>query len=176
MKKIIALILCLMMCMAALAACGENSDGGDAENGSSKYPPDLKMATMMIQSKFDFEDTSFIFAEDEYSEDTLINLYGIEDEAVLEAIENFAITYPATNSSKTYAVLLFKEGTDAETIEAAEQMMKDVYIASLITTNAIYDPAQSELAEKATFKVYDNALVLAIYDTEGNTEILDAVK
>lgn len=169
--RILAVILCLMMCMTMFAACGDN--GSDGSSGTNKLPTDLRMISMRIQSKFNYEDASFIYSADEYSDDTLINLYGIEDEAVLAAINDFVITTPPTNGSKTFAVILFNEDVDAEIIESTEQMIKDVYIASLITTNAIYDPAESALAEKATFVTYDNALVLVIYDTDGNTAVVD---
>lgn len=186
MKKIIkcaCLALCIFMFAALLASCNDNEKSGAEGAGgdnSNKFPKDLQSATTLIKEKFDFSDTEFISSEDESREsweieDTLINLYGIEDEALLDTIDKFVVTYPATNSSKTFALFFFKDGVSAETVGEVQTAVNDVYVQNLIATNAIYDPEQSALAEKRTFKAYDDALLLVIYDTNGNTEILDAL-
>jgi len=154
------------MC-AALVSCA-----GDKGN---LFEGDIYAVTDEIASSYDFDDAVFYKDSDEYAKDTLMFMYGIEDEAVLEAIEKFTFSTPGTNSAKTFAMLLFKEGTTAETIDAAEKAVRDVYLANLITTTAVYDMTQSEIADKATFVKYDNALAVIAYDATGNADIVAAI-
>ena len=167
MKRIISFVLCIVMCAAVLCSCG-----GDTANVFDK---DIYAVTDRIASDFNFDDAVFYKDTDEYAKDTLMYMYGVEDEAVLDSIEKFTFCTPGTNSAKTFAMLLFKEGTAADTIDAAEKAIRDVYLANLITTTAVYDITQSEIADKATFVKYDNALVLIAYDAAGNTDVINAI-
>ncbi len=171
MKKTVSLILCAILCCALLCACGKET--ANEENLFTKSPYEV---AEKIEAEFDMDDASFYKDTDEYAIDAIMYQYGIEDEAVLSAIDKYAFTTPGTNSAKTFAVITFKEGTSAETIAAAEKAIKDVYIANLINTTAVYDMTQSEIADKASFLVYDNALVVIAYDANGNTALIEAIK
>ena len=167
MKRIISFVLCIVMCAAAFAGC--------AKEDANVFDKDIYAVCDKISSTFNFDDAVFYKDTDEYAKDALMYMYGIEDEAVLDSIEKFVFTTPGTNSAKTFAILVFKEGTAAETIDAAEKAVRDVYLANLITTTAVYDMTQSEIADKATFVKYDNALVLVAYDANGNTDVINAI-
>ncbi len=168
MKRIICILLSAILCCCIFSACGEKTN----ENLFTKSVYDTANS---IKDSFDFDDALFYDDTYEYALDSIMFQYGIEDEAVLDSIDKFAFTVPGTNSAKTFALITFKEGTSAETIDSAEEAIKNVYIANLINSTAMYDMVQSEIADKATFVKYDNALLLVAYDTEGNTAVIDAV-
>lgn len=168
MKRIICILLSAVLCCLALSACGNTTD----ENLFTKSVYDTANS---IKETFDFDDALFYDDTYEYALDAIMFQYGIEDEAVLNSIDKYAFTVPGTNSAKTFALITFKEGTSAETIDAAEKAIKDVYIANLINSTAMYDMEQSEVADKATFVKYDNALLLVAYDSAGNNDVINAV-
>ena len=66
--------------------------------------------------------------------------------------------------------------TDAAAIEDVKGQIQSVFIQNLVNYTANYDPEQSKIASAASFKLYDNALVMASYDTEGNTAVFEAVE
>lgn len=167
MKKIISLALCLVLCFSVFVSC--------AKDDGSSLTKSVYEAAENVQSQFDFGETAFYKDTDEYAVDCLMYQYGIEDQTVLDAVDQFVITVPATNSAKTFALISFKEGTAAETIDAAKQAIETVYIANLINSTAVYDITQSEIADKASFVTYDNALLVVVYDANGNTEVIGAV-
>lgn len=184
MKKILSFILCLVLCFTLLCACNTdastNSDNADdntnnTEDSSNVFSASPYEVTDKIREDFDFTEAEFYTDADEYALDALMYQYGLEDQAILDAVDKYTFTVPGTNSAKTFAVITFKEGTSADVIKNAEKAIKDIYIANLINTTAVYDATQSEIADKASFVAYDNALVVIAYDANGNTDIIDAV-
>lgn len=168
MKKL-SLFLALLLCVLTFAACGGEKA---TENKFAYSLTDIKAT---CENNFDFNGGYFYLDTDEYSEDILMYQYGIEDEAVIESIDSFLLSTPGTNSAKTLAILIFKDGTSKETMTKAETAMREVYLASVINNVGLYDPAQAPVAEKADFTYYDNALVLVAYDAEGNTALTSEI-
>lgn len=167
MKKIriISLVLAAVILSLSLCACGGSSNKFDFAL------EDIKTKA----SELDFADAEFVLSTDEYAEDTLLFQYGIDSEELISQMEGYLLTLPGTNSSKTLVVFTFKEGTTTETFDEVEKILKEVYIANIINRTGLYDPTQADIANKATFTRYDNALTLVIYDTEGNTAVTDAL-
>ncbi len=169
MKRIIrtvALMLCIIMCFGILCSCEK----------ANKFTKSVYSVYGAVKNQFDFDGAQFYCDSDLYSVDALMYQYGIEDEDTYATIENFALSVPGTNSAKTFLIITFKDGTEPEIIDSVEQTVKDVYIANLINTTAMYDMTQCEIAEKATFLKYDNALIVIAFDTNGNTEIIEAIE
>lgn len=168
MKKL-SLFLALLLCVLAVSACG----GEKAEE--NKFTYSLTDIKTKCENDFDFNGGYFFLNTDEFSEDILMYQYGVEDEEVIESIDSYLLSTPGTNSAKTLAVIIFKDGTSKETMTKAETAIREVYLASVINNVGLYDPAQAPVAEKAEFTYYDNALVLVAYDAEGNTALTSEI-
>lgn len=165
--KIISLAIAVLTALLSFASCGESSNTLDC---------DIYEAAKTVSSTLEFGDATILTDKDENAEFVFMFQYGVEDEAILEAIDSYVITSPEANSARTIAIVKFKEGTDKSVIEGVQKSITDVYLANLIETTAAYNVDEALIADKATFKLYDNALVLAAYDTNGNTQVFDLVK
>ena len=165
--RLLSVITALSLVLIIFAACSEKSNTLDG---------DIYAMAQTITSKLDFGDAHILSDKDDGAEFALMFQYGVEDDSVLDAISAYVITAPEANSAKTVAIITFKEGTDASVIEGVKQTITDVYLANLIETTATYNVDEAKIADNATFKLYDNALVLAAYDTEGNSQVFDLLK
>lgn len=167
-KTAISALLVLCTVCFLLASCGEEA--------SNVLTADIYAAAENVTSNLDFGDAAIMTDKDENSDFVLMYQYGVEDEATLETIEGYVITSPEANRARTIAIIKFKDGTDASVIEGVQKTITDVYLANLIETTATYNADEALIADKATFKLYDNALVLAAYDADGNAQVFDLIK
>lgn len=164
MKKV-ALILSFTFICLCLFACGEKANVFDCSLEEVKSRAE----------GLDFGGAEFSLNTDEYAEDVLMFQYGIDDEGLVGKIDSYLISTPGTNSAKTLAVFVFKNGVTGEDFDALEGIIRDVYIKAAINRTAMYDATQCEIAEKASFIRYDNALVVIAYDNSGNTEAINTL-
>lgn len=179
MKKL-SLILAVLLCALMVFSCGEeaktNESATSAEDlKTNNFTFSLEDTITKAESELSFDGAQFMQNTDEGAVDILMWRYGIEDEALIAQIDSYLLSVPGTNSAKTLAVLIFKEGTKTETVDSIEKLIKDIYIKQLINSTAMYDQTQCIIAEEASFIRYDNALVVVAYDTEGNTAATDVL-
>ena len=161
-KKLLSLALIIAVTAALfLAACSENK--GSTLTGS---PKDI---VRDVTSKFDFSDVEFLYKGDDMAEDVLYFSYGIDDPSV---IEDFAICQRADGRAASLAILKFGENVNADELK---NTLQTYYVEAMYSLFQLYIPEEYDIALGATYKIYDNAIVLAIYDTAGNTEIFNVI-
>lgn len=165
--KLTSSMVVILFVFTCFTACGEKSNTLDV---------DIYKAAENVTSSLDFGDAKIMSDNDDGASFTLMFQYGIESEDILNAIEGYVVTSPEANSARTIAIIKFKEGTETSVIEEVKNTITNVYLANLIETTAAYNVDEAEIADKATFETYDNALVLAAYDTNGNSQIFDLIK
>lgn len=165
--RIFVSVIALICIVSVLSSCGENK--------ANTLSCDIYAAAEKVTTELDFSGAHILTDKDDEAEFMLMFQYGVEDEEALEAITGYVLTAPEANSAKTFAVITFKEGTDMTVIESVKQTVTDIYLANLIETTATYNVDEAKIADNATFKLYDNALVLAAYDTDGNTQVFDLI-
>ena len=190
MKKIIALFL-IVIFTVSLASCGgtstpaESTDDTtpvsvpdttpDTAEASNRLDKTAASVAASLPNEIDLSDLDCLTNED----DTLGQLefiYGVSGEN-LENIDTYFVTRShRSTDARAVAVIFFKEGTDAEAIEAVKGQIQEIFVKNLVNYTANYDPEQSKIAAAASFRIYDNALAFASYDTEGNTAVFDAIE
>ena len=171
MKKIIALILAAI-CLLSLAACS----GEPEAPASNRLETTASQLKTNLPDKLDLSDLDVLTDEDAFAEN-LMFVYGI-DEDIRATIDSYFITNcHRSTDPRSIVVLFFKEdGNVKENIANAKKGIEDVYLTTLKNATATYDPEAAKIANAASFKVYDNALIFASYDTDGNTAVFDAVE
>jgi len=122
-----------------------------------------------VDASFIIDSLEFLYKGDDMAEDVLYFTYGIDDPSI---IEDFAICQRADGRAASFAILRFAEGTDAE---ALKDTLQTYYVEAMYSLFQLYIPEEYDVALGATYKIYDNAIVLAVYDTNGNTAIFDVV-
>lgn len=194
MKRIIALFL-IVIFTVSLASCGGTSTPAesaedtapvsvpdttpdttpDTEEPSNRLDKTAASLTADLPGLIDLSDTDCLTKAD----DTLGQLefiYGVSGEN-LENIDDYFVTRShRSTDARAVAVIFFKEGTDSAVIEDVKGQIREIFVKNLVNYTANYDPEQSKIAAAASFKLYDNALAFASYDTEGNTAVFDAIE
>ena len=124
-------------------------------------------------SAADFSSVSFIYMKDAYSEETLMYMYGIEDEAILDSIVDFVLSERSGMYAATFAVIQFKDGTEPTVIDTVQSLITETYVQSLINALMPYNPEQTAYAQNYEFKIFENSLVLVI--CEDTAAVFDAI-
>ncbi len=170
MKKIIALIL-TALCVFSLASCG-----GGAEESANKLEVSSASLKENLPAKLDLNDLDLLTEEDAVASNILF-IYGI-DGTILETVDSYFITNTHRSTDpRAIAVLFFKDSENVkDNIAAAKKGIEDVFLKTLRNATATYDPESAKIVNAAAFKEYDNALVLASYDADGNTAVFDAIE
>ncbi len=167
MKKIISIILTLV-CALSLASCG-----GTESNRLEKTAAEIAKT---LPEKIDLNDLDVFTNEDQTAQNILF-IYGI-DEDVEATLDSYFITNAHRSTDpRAIVVLFFKDAENVkDNIAAAKSGMEEIFLANLRNTTATYDPEAAKIVNAATFKEYDNALVMASFDTNGNTAVFDAIE
>lgn len=170
MKKITSIVL-VLFCILSLAACGAEEP---ASNRLDKTSDEIAKA---LPDALDLSDLDCLTEKDESAETFLVFIYGLKEE-MLEGIDSYFITNShRSTDARAITVIFFKDNDKtAENIEAVKGCINDVFLKNLVNTTATYDAEQSKIASSATFKTYDNALVFASYDAEGNDAVIKAIE
>ena len=164
MKKTIVSFLLVVFSLIFAVSCSQPS---------VELTGSLSDITTKACAAADFSSVSFTYMQDEYSEEVLMYMYGIEDETALSAIEDFVVSERSGMYAATFAAIDFKDGTDSAVIDSVETLISDVYVQALITALMPYDPDQTAIAQAYEFRKYGNTLVLVI--SEDNTAVFDAI-
>ena len=172
MKKIIALMLTLL-CIFSLAACGSSDADEPASNRLEATSASLKKD---LPEKLDLSDLDLL-SEEDASAENLLFIYGI-DSGIRETVDSYFITNSHRSTDpRAIAILFFKDSENVkEDIAAAKKGIEDVFLKTLVNATATYDPEAAKTVNSAIFKEYDNALVFISYDTEGNSQVIDAIE
>jgi len=164
MKKIIFSFILVIFAFMFAVSCSQS----DVELKGS-----LSDITAKACSAADLSSVSFTYMQDEYSEEVLMYMYGIEDENTLASIEDFVVSERSGMYAATFAVIDFKDGTDSAVLDSVEALITDVYVQALITALMPYDPDQTAIAQAYEFRKYGDTLVLVI--SEDNAAVFDAI-
>lgn len=164
MKKTVVFLFILAISVLLFAGCSQS------EASLSGTLPEI---TDKACAAVDFSSLSFTYMQDEYSEEVLMYMYGIEDESLIESIEDFVLSQRSGMYAATFAIIQFKDGTDAAVIDSVQKLITDVYVQALITALMPYDPEQTAYAQNYEFKQFGNSLVLVI--CEDNAAVFDAI-
>jgi|GEM_PF-2798358 hypothetical protein len=170
MKKIASIIL-VIACLLSFAACGSS------EPESNRLDTTSADIAKNLPDKLELDDLDCLTEKDSTAENLLVFIYGI-DESLIEKIDSYFITNShRSTDARAIAVIFFKDSeTVKEDISSAESAIRDIYLKNLVNTTATYDAEQSKIAGAANFKLYDNALAFASYDTNGNSAVFDAIE
>ena len=166
MKKIIAFIL-TAICVLSLASCG---------GSSNKLEATASDLAKTLPEKIDLNDLDVMTDEDQTAQNILF-IYGIEDD-VKEALDSYLITNAHRSTDpRAVVVLFFKDAENVkDSIAAAKKGIEDIFLTNLRNSTATYDPEAAKVVNAATFKEYDNALVMVSYDTNGNEAVINAIE
>ncbi len=174
-KTIITAFLILSLCLS-FAACGEDkddnknpvdstvADGSDEKGDTPEVNgtfPDLKGVVDSVKEYYG-ENLTFVFMEDEYSDEVLMYTYGLYDDKYVDAVSNFVLTECDGMSADTFAVITFKSGTDKKLIEEAAGVMEEEYITALKNKLAAYNPDEFKASDGYKLKIYDDAVMMVI--------------
>ncbi|MBQ7671028.1 MAG: DUF4358 domain-containing protein [Clostridia bacterium] len=194
MKKIICILLTFIF-VISLAACGTTEqetdsapvdsnteteseptfDTVDTEDNSNVLSATADGLKASLPEKLDLSDLDVMTNGDDKL-GILAFIYGV-DEAAFEDIDSYFVTNShRSTDARALAVIFFKEGTSADKIESVKNSIETIFVKNLVNTTATYDPEQAKIASAASFKVYDNALAFASYDTDGNAQVFEAIE
>lgn len=173
MKKLLSVLLAAVMLASvlALASCGK---GGDEPNTLDASADAVKRS---LPEKIDLSDMDLLTDADPGAEDLLVFNYGLKEEILPETESYFLTNSHRSTDARAVVVIKFKASDKtAETIESVKTSINDYFVKTLVNTTGRYDAEQSKIANAASFRVYENALCFASYDTEGNAQVFDAIE
>ena len=142
----------IMVVAAMLASCSPSSETLD----------DLHQTVEKACAAADFSNLEFNFKSDDYSEEILMYMYGVEDEDLIDSIEDFVLSERSGMSASTFSVIRFKSGTEKSVIDSVKTAVEEVYVQSLMNALMPYDPTEYEISKEYKFKTIGNDLVLVI--------------
>jgi hypothetical protein len=159
--KIIAIALILSLATAlCLSGCGQKT---------LSLTGDLRDIVADVTSQFDFEGVEFIYSDDELAGDILYFSYGFDD---ISLFEDYVLCQRASGRAASFIIIRFKDGAD---VDAIKETLQINYVEAMYSLFELYIPEEYDIALGASYKIYDNAIVLAVYDTQGNEGIFSAV-
>lgn len=121
----------------------------------------------------DFSSVSFTYMQDDFSDEILMYMYGVEDDTLIDYIDDFVLCQRSGVSAATFAVIRFKDGTDDSVIDAVKTAVVDTYVKSLENALLPYDPTQYSIAKNYDLRTVGNSIVLVI--CEDTDAVFDAI-
>lgn len=152
MKKTVLLCLIFVLMSALIASCSSSSEKLGA----------LDKTVEKACTAADFSNVEFTYKSDDYSEEVLMFMYGIEDEDVIAEIDDFVLSERSGMSASTFAVIRFSENTEKSVIESAKKAVIDTYVQSLMDALMPYDPTEYDISKNYRIKTIGQDLVLVI--------------
>jgi hypothetical protein len=159
MKKTIALLLSVLLCVSVLCACGGNT----AANKVSLF--DLKEAMLAAAA---FGDMAYVSSEDQNAKTYLATVSDFD----FEKVDAFSITYAKDGKGNADEIVVIRVKNPADTGDALATLQ--AHLKTRQSIYATYDPTQSEkIGKGVTFSkgAYavlivsdDNAAVKAAFD------------
>ena len=110
----------------------------------------------------DFSNVTFTYMEDDYSNEILMFMYGIEDEDIIASIDDFVLSERSGMSASTFAVIRFRNGTEKAVIDSAKKAVEETYVQSLMNALMPYDPTEYEISKNYSIRTIGTDLVLVI--------------
>jgi hypothetical protein len=153
MKRIIVSLLTVVLFAAILFSCS---------SASSEKLGALDKTVEKACAAADFSNVEFTYKSDEYSEEILMFMYGIEDENVIDQIDDFVLSERSGMSASTFAIIRFKDDTAKFIIESAKSAVEETYVQALMNALMPYDPTEYGISQNYKFKTIGNDLVLVI--------------
>ena len=166
MKKFLVLVTTVFMLFAA-SACSSTQNNETTEAGND-LKGSLSELVAKVCEKYDFSPESFVYSGSDDAADVLYLVYGVENPDILE---DYVLYQRGDAKAATFAVFRFKDGTEKATITEFKDAIQYYYVEGMYKDFKLYNPDEYKIAEGASYKQYDNALVLAVYDTDGNNGI-----
>ncbi|MBQ6052403.1 MAG: DUF4358 domain-containing protein [Clostridia bacterium] len=163
MKKFVLALFTVALSVFMLASCSPSSETLD----------DLHQTVEKACAAADFSNLEFNFKSDDYSEEILMYMYGVEDEDLIDSIEDFVLSERSGMSASTFSVIRFKSGTEKSVIDSVKTAVEEVYVQSLMNALMPYDPTEYEISKEYKFKTIGNDLVLVI--SKDADAVLEAV-
>lgn len=152
MKRFALTLFLVVLSVIILASCSSSSEKLGA----------LDKTVEKACAATDFSNLEFNYKSDEYSEEILMYMYGVEDDELIDSIEDFVLSERSGMSASTFSVIRFKNGTENSVIESVKKAVEEVYVQSLMNALMPYDPTEYEISKNYKFKTIGNDLVLVI--------------
>ncbi len=152
MKRFALTLFLVVLSVIILASCSSSSEKLGA----------LDITVEKACAAADFSNLEFNYKSDEYSEEILMYMYGVEDDELIDSIEDFVLSERSGMSASTFSVIRFKNGTENSVIESVKKAVEEVYVQSLMNALMPYDPTEYEISKNYKFKTIGNDLVLVI--------------
>ena len=158
MKKLIAILACVMMSMMMLVACGKDTDS-DSKKEESKKEESNKNVTIDVVATADalIKDVKFV---DQMSPidsiDFFTALFSIDAADVKEQK-----TYTSTGA--TAEMLSAVKCTDADAAEKVKGIF-EAYTKDLSSQYADYKPEECEKLDNPVIKVYNEYVIICVSD------------
>lgn len=129
MKKTVAILLSVLLCVSMLCACGANT----AANKVSLF--DLKEAMLAATS---FGDMAYVSSEDKEAETYLSTVADFD----FDKVDAFSITYAKDGKGNADEIVVIRVKDSADTGEALATLQ--THLKTRQSIYATYDPTQSE--------------------------------
>ncbi len=152
MKKTILSCAIFALLLALITACSSSPEALGA----------LDKTVEKACAAADFSNVEFTYKSDDYSEEVLMYMYGIEDEDIIAQIDDFVLSERSGMSASTFAVIRFNENTEKSVIDSAKNAVVDVYVQGLMNALMAYDPTEYEISKNYSIKTIGKDLVLVI--------------
>ena len=151
MKKTVIFCLIFALSIIMLVSCA-----------SSEMLGALDKTVEKACAAADFSNVEFNYKSDEYSEEILMYMYGIDDEEIIAKIDDFVLSERSGMSASTFAVIRFGEDTEKSVIDTAKKAVEETYVQSLMNALMPYDPTEYEISKNYKIKIIGKDLVLVI--------------
>ena len=168
MKRILALLLILVLCIAAVCSCSDPA--AEPVTSLSKSAKEIADA---VRAGADFSGAAFVASDEMDADLVLMFNYAIDTDVNINAIEDYVLSTQTNNQYPAFfSVIRVKEGTDPAVINAIAEAVKSGYAQYNIDQMVLYNADGLAVAQGYTVKTYDNGIIVTAYDENGNDAIL----
>ncbi len=170
---IAAFLLIAAICLTACKAGGTAPEAPEQTGTAAESVSDLSRIADSVRGYYG-DGLRLVFKEDEYSDEVLMFTYGLMDDRYTDAVEDFVLSECDGMSADTFALIVFKDGTEKALIEDAAEVMKREYVTALQKKLSAYNPEEFAASDGYRVEIHENA-VLMVISSENTQEIIDAV-
>lgn len=171
-KASIAAFLVAVTCLTSCQTGGTSPEAPEQTDSSAETLTELHKIADSVRGYYG-DGLKLVFKEDEYSDEVLAFTYGLMDDKYTDAVEDFVLSECDGMSADTFALIVFKDGTEKTLIEDAVEVMKNEYVTALQKKLSAYNPEEFAASDGYRVEIHGNT-VLMVISSENTREIINA--